>query len=167
PGRWSMREFQPSLESRRRGERPRMIRLLAAVALAAALPLAAYANGVVQSIKGDVKAGPGGQTARTVAVDQRLTPGTAVVTGADAQAGLRRRAVRPRRRAGGAGARDPGFGAAAGRFAGVPQHERRGRGRRGGRRTRGWGWNRRRGGRHKRRDWRDCGRGGSRGSRRG
>ena len=62
-----------------------MIRLLAAVALAAALPLAAYANGVVQSMKGDVKAGPVGQTARTVAVDQRLTPGTAVVTGADAQ----------------------------------------------------------------------------------
>jgi len=66
-----------------------MIRLLAAVALAAALPLAAYANGVVQSMKGDVKAGPVGQTARTVAVDQRLTPGTAVVTGADAQAVLR------------------------------------------------------------------------------
>src|SRR5438552_18388330 len=89
PGRWSMREFQPSLESRHRGERPRMIRLLAAVALAAALPLAAYANGVVQSMRGDVKAGPVGQTARTVAVDQRLTPGTAVVTGADAQAVLR------------------------------------------------------------------------------
>ena len=66
-----------------------MIRLLAAVALAAALPLAAYANGVVQSMKGDVRAGPVGQTARTVAVDQRLTPGTAVVTGADAQAVLR------------------------------------------------------------------------------
>ncbi len=66
-----------------------MIRLLAAVALAAALPLAAYANGVVQSMKGDVKAGPVGQTARTVAVDQRLTPGTAVVTGADAQVVLR------------------------------------------------------------------------------
>src|SRR5207249_1403209 len=61
----------------------------AAVALAAALPLAAYANGVVQSMKGDVRAGPVGQTARTVAVDQRLTPGTAVVTGADAQVVLR------------------------------------------------------------------------------
>ena len=66
-----------------------MVRLLAAVALAAALPLAAYANGVVQSMKGDVRAGPVGQTARTVAVDQRLTPGTAVVTGADAQVVLR------------------------------------------------------------------------------
>src|SRR5437879_4349897 len=66
-----------------------MIRLLAAVALAAALPLAAYAAGVVQSMKGDVRAGPVGQTARTVAVDQRLTPGTAVVTGADAQVVLR------------------------------------------------------------------------------
>ncbi|TMI11576.1 MAG: FecR domain-containing protein [Betaproteobacteria bacterium] len=84
-----MREFQPSLERRRRGERPGMVRLLAAVALAAALPLAAYANGVVQSMKGDVRAGPVGQTARTVAVDQRLTPGTAVVTGADAQVVLR------------------------------------------------------------------------------
>ena len=66
-----------------------MVRLLAAVALAAALPLAAYANGVVQSMKGDVRAGPVGQTARMVAVDQRLTPGTAVVTGADAQVVLR------------------------------------------------------------------------------
>jgi len=67
-----------------------MVRLLAAVALAAAaLPLAAYANGVVQSMKGDVRAGPVGQTARTVAVDQRLTPGTAVLTGADAQVVLR------------------------------------------------------------------------------
>src|SRR5256712_2496618 len=66
-----------------------MVRFLAGIALAAALPLAAYANGVVQSMKGDVKAGPVGQTARTVAVDQRLTPGTAVVTGADAQVVLR------------------------------------------------------------------------------
>ena len=57
--------------------------------MAVVLPLAAYANGVVQSMKGDVKAGPVGQTARTVAVDQRLTPGTAVVTGADAQVVLR------------------------------------------------------------------------------
>jgi len=57
--------------------------------LAVALPLAAYANGVVQSMKDDVRAGPVGQTARTVAVDQRLTPGTAVVTGADAQVVLR------------------------------------------------------------------------------
>ena len=66
-----------------------MIRFLAGIALAVVLPLAAYANGVVQSMKGDVKAGPVGQTARTVAVDQRLTPGTAVVTGADAQVVLR------------------------------------------------------------------------------
>ena len=57
--------------------------------MAVALPLAAYANGVVQSMKDDVRAGPVGQTARTVAVDQRLTPGTAVVTGADAQVVLR------------------------------------------------------------------------------
>jgi hypothetical protein len=66
-----------------------MIRLLATVALAAAVPLAAYANGVVQSLKGDVKAGPVGQTAATVAVNQRLMPGTAVTTGADAQVILR------------------------------------------------------------------------------
>ncbi|PYX59854.1 MAG: hypothetical protein DMG76_04365 [Acidobacteria bacterium] len=66
-----------------------MVRFLAGIALAVALPLAAYANGVVQSMKDDVRAGPVGQTARTVAVDQRLTPGTAVVTGADAQVVLR------------------------------------------------------------------------------
>jgi hypothetical protein len=53
------------------------------------LPLAAYANGVVQSMKGDVKAGPVGQAAATVAVNQRLMPGTAVTTGADAQVVLR------------------------------------------------------------------------------
>jgi hypothetical protein len=66
-----------------------MIRLLAAVALAVALPLAAYANGVVQSMKGDVRAGPVGQPGTAVTQDQRLTPGTAVVTGADAQVILR------------------------------------------------------------------------------
>jgi len=66
-----------------------MIRLLTAAALAVALPLAAYANGVVQSMKGDVKAGPVGQAAAPVAVNQRLTPGTAVTTGPDAQVILR------------------------------------------------------------------------------
>jgi hypothetical protein len=66
-----------------------MFRLIATAVFAMSLPLAAYANGVVQSMKGDVRAGPVGQTAATVAVNQRLTPGTAVVTGADAQAILR------------------------------------------------------------------------------
>jgi hypothetical protein len=66
-----------------------MFRLIATAVFAMSLPLAAYANGVVQSMKGDVRAGPVGQTAATVAVNQRLTPGTAVVTGADAQVILR------------------------------------------------------------------------------
>jgi len=49
----------------------------------------ALAAGVVQSMKGDVKAGPVGQAAGPVAVNQRLMPGTAVTTGADAQVVLR------------------------------------------------------------------------------
>jgi hypothetical protein len=49
----------------------------------------AFAAGVVQSMKGDVKAGPVGQAAAAVAVNQRLMPGTAVTTGADAQVILR------------------------------------------------------------------------------
>src|SRR5467141_144044 len=66
-----------------------MIRLLAGIVLTVVLPLAAYANGVVQSIKGDVRAGPPGQPGTAVAVDQRLNPGSSVVTGADAQVILR------------------------------------------------------------------------------
>jgi hypothetical protein len=66
-----------------------MIRFLAGIALVVVLPLAAYANGVVQSMKGDVKAGPVGQAAATVAVNQRLMPGTAVTTGPNAQVILR------------------------------------------------------------------------------
>jgi len=49
----------------------------------------AFAAGVVQSMKGDVRAGPAGQPGAAVAVDQRLNPGTAVTTGADAQVILR------------------------------------------------------------------------------
>src|SRR6266850_2382772 len=49
----------------------------------------AFAAGVVQSMKGDVRAGPVGQPGTAVTQDQRLTPGTAVVTGADAQVILR------------------------------------------------------------------------------
>jgi hypothetical protein len=60
-----------------------------AFALAMLFAGGALAAGVVQSMKGDVKAGPVGKTAATVAVNQRLTPGTAVVTGADAQVVLR------------------------------------------------------------------------------
>ena len=66
-----------------------MIRFLAGILLAVVLPLAAHANGVVQSMKGDVRAGPVGQTAAAVAVNQRLMPGTAVTTGPDAQVILR------------------------------------------------------------------------------
>jgi len=49
----------------------------------------APAAGVVQSMKGDVKAGPVGQAAAPVAVNQRLMSGTAVTTGPDAQVILR------------------------------------------------------------------------------
>ena len=49
----------------------------------------ALAAGVVQSMKGDVKAGPVGQAAAPVAVNQRLMSGTAVTTGPDAQVILR------------------------------------------------------------------------------
>jgi hypothetical protein len=66
-----------------------MFCLIATAVFAMSLPLAAYANGVVQSMKGDVRAGPVGQTVATVVVNQRLTPGTAVVTGTDAQVILR------------------------------------------------------------------------------
>jgi len=66
-----------------------MIRLLAGIVLTVVLPLAAYANGVVQSLKGDVRAGLPGQPGTAVAVDQRLNPGSAVVTGAGAQVILR------------------------------------------------------------------------------
>jgi hypothetical protein len=66
-----------------------MLRLIAVAIFAISLPLAAYANGVVQSTKGDVRAGPPGQPGTAVAVDQRLNPGSSVVTGPDAQVILR------------------------------------------------------------------------------
>src|SRR5712664_1920741 len=79
-----------SLRGRRRmGGNRKMFRLIAVAVLAMSLPLAAYANGVVQSLKGDVRAGPPGQPGTAVAVDQRLNPGSAVVTGPDAQVILR------------------------------------------------------------------------------
>src|SRR5437773_5189023 len=49
----------------------------------------ALAAGVVQSMKGDVRAGPVGQAAAPVAVNQRLMSGAAVTTGPDAQVVLR------------------------------------------------------------------------------
>ena len=60
-----------------------------ALAMAMLFAGAALAAAVVQSMKGDVRAGPIGKPAATVAVDQRLTSGTAVVTGPDAQVILR------------------------------------------------------------------------------
>ena len=51
--------------------------------VALALPLAALATATVQSMKGDVRA-----NGRPVSQDQQLTPGTAITTGADAQAVL-------------------------------------------------------------------------------
>jgi hypothetical protein len=58
-------------------------------ALALMLPLGAFAAGVVQSIQGDVRAGPAGQPAAPLGVQQRLEVGTAVLTGADSQVILR------------------------------------------------------------------------------
>jgi hypothetical protein len=49
----------------------------------------AFAAGVVQSMKGDVRAGPIGKPVTAVTLDQRLASGTAVVTGPDAQVILR------------------------------------------------------------------------------
>jgi hypothetical protein len=49
----------------------------------------AFAAGVVQSIEGDVRAGPIGKPVTAVTLDQRLASGTTVVTGPDAQVILR------------------------------------------------------------------------------
>ena len=49
----------------------------------------AFAACVVQSIQGDVRAGPIGKPVTAVTLDQRLASGTAVVTGPDAQVILR------------------------------------------------------------------------------
>src|SRR6266850_297341 len=49
----------------------------------------AFAAGVVQSIQGDVRAGPIGKPVTGVTLDQRLVSGTTVVTGPDAQVVLR------------------------------------------------------------------------------
>src|SRR5882672_3766620 len=49
----------------------------------------AFAAGVVQSIEGDVRAGPIGKPVTVVTLDQRLASGTTVVTGPDAQVILR------------------------------------------------------------------------------
>jgi len=62
-----------------------MFRLIAAALFAMSLPLAAFAAGVVQSMKGDVRAGLVGRPAAPLGLQQRLEPGTAVLTGADSQ----------------------------------------------------------------------------------
>jgi len=49
----------------------------------------AFAAAVVQSIQGDVRAGPIGKPVAGVTLDQRLASGTTVVTGPDAQVILR------------------------------------------------------------------------------
>jgi len=62
---------------------------LVALAMAMLFAGAALAAAVVQSMKGDVRAGPIGKPVAIVAVDQRLASGTTVVTGPDAQVILR------------------------------------------------------------------------------
>src|SRR5262245_14196922 len=62
----------------------RILKLAAAAVLAVVLPAAALASAIVQSVRGDAKAG---NTALTQ--NQRLTPGQAIVTGPNAQAVLR------------------------------------------------------------------------------
>ena len=56
---------------------------LVALAMAMLFAGAALAAAVVQSMKGDVRAGPIGKPVAIVAVDQRLASGTTVVTGPD------------------------------------------------------------------------------------
>ena len=62
---------------------------IAAFALAMLFAGAALAQGVVQSMRGDVRAGPAGQPGAAITVNQRLAVGAAVTTGPDAQAILR------------------------------------------------------------------------------
>jgi hypothetical protein len=64
-------------------------RPIVAFALATLFAGAALAQGVVQSMNGDVRAGPAGQPGAAIAVNQRLAVGAAVTTGPDAQAILR------------------------------------------------------------------------------
>jgi FecR-like protein len=73
-------------ESLSEGARPALLALGLLALFSAASALAA---GVVQSIKGDVRAGPIGKPVTAVTLDQRLPSGTAVVTGPDAQVILR------------------------------------------------------------------------------
>ena len=63
--------------------------VLALGLLAAFSAAGAFAAAVVQSIQGDVRAGPIGKPVTGVTLDQRLASGTTVVTGPDAQVILR------------------------------------------------------------------------------
>ena len=64
-------------------------RWLAFVALSLAVPASAWANAVVQSLRGEVQVGTSTQTLIAARESQRLAPGTTVSTGADAQVVLR------------------------------------------------------------------------------
>lgn len=66
-----------------------MIHLLAVAVIALALPLTALADAVLTSVRGDVRVGASAQSLLQARQDQRLTAGTMVTTGADAQAILR------------------------------------------------------------------------------
>jgi hypothetical protein len=57
----------------------------ALVCLSAALPAAAWAGAVIQSMQGDVRVGTGKSVLIAARQDQRLASGTTIVTGADAQ----------------------------------------------------------------------------------
>jgi len=72
-----------------RGLSPFFNAVLALGFLASFSAASAFAAAVVQSIEGDVRAGPIGKPVTGVTLDQRLASGTTVVTGPDAQVILR------------------------------------------------------------------------------
>ena len=66
--------------------RPMMSALLG---IAAALPAAAWAGAVIQSLTGDVRVGSSSQIMIAARADQRLASGTTIATGSEAQAVLK------------------------------------------------------------------------------
>lgn len=68
--------------------RSSLLALCFSLCILAAAPLG-FANGVYQSVRGDVKAAAGAGALVSVARDQRIAPGTTVLTGPGAQAIIR------------------------------------------------------------------------------
>jgi hypothetical protein len=66
-----------------------MFRMLAVAACVLALPMPSFANAVLSSVRGDVKAGPSVQVLVPARQNQRLYSGTTVTTGENSHATLR------------------------------------------------------------------------------